>query len=101
MRDAAKHASSALRLVEASNDDAMLAEVLAADAMADFLLGGGLPADAMRRASKMEGLRSETPIEWRPSMMMAMMLKWSGDIPEARRRFDELYHHALEAGEET
>ena len=101
MRDAAKHASSALRLVEASNDDAMLAEVLAADAMADFLLGGGLPADAMRRASKMEGLRSETPIEWRPSMMMAMMLKWSGDAPEARRRFAELYHQALEAGEET
>ena len=101
MRDAAEHASSALRLVEASDNDEMLGEVLAANAMADFLLGGGLPADTMRRASSMEGLRPETPIEWRPSMMLAMMLKWSGDIPEARRRFDELHQRALEAGEET
>ena len=101
MRDAAKHASSALRLVEANNDEEMLAEVLAADAMAEFLLGGGLPADAMRRASAIEGMRTQTPIEWRPGMMLAMMLKWSGDIPAARRRFDELYHQAHEAGEET
>ncbi|MFN2418342.1 MAG: AAA family ATPase [Candidatus Limnocylindria bacterium] len=101
MRDAAEHASSALRLVEASDNDEMLGEVLAANAMADFLLGGGLPADTMRRASNMEGLRPETPIEWRPSMMLAMMLKWSGDTPEARRRFDELHQRALEAGEET
>ena len=101
MRDAAEHARSALRLVEAGDADEMLAEVLAANAMADFLLGRGLPAATMRKASEMEGLRSETPIEWRPTMMLAMMLKWSGDIPDARRRFDELHRRALETGEDT
>ncbi len=101
MRDAAEHASSALRLVEAGDNDELRAEVLAADAMAGFLLGSGLPADTMRRASNMEGLRPETPIEWRPNMMLAMMLKWSDAIPEARRRLNELHTHALDAGEET
>ena len=101
MRDAAEHARSALRLVEGLGDAGMRAEVLAADAMAEFLLGKGIRAAAMREASRMEGLNPETPIEWRPSMMLAMMLKWSGDIPDARRRFAELHQRALESGEET
>ena len=101
MREAAEHARSALRLVEDLDDDEMRPEVLAADAMAEFLLGKGLDLAGMREASRMEGPSPETPIEWRPSMMLAMMLKWSGDIPDARRRFSELHQRALETGEET
>lgn len=101
MRDAAEHARSALRLVEGLGDAEMRPEVLAADAMAEFLLGGGLHVAAMSEASRIEAPSSETPIEWRPSMMLAMMLKWSGDIPEARRRFAELHQRALDTGEET
>jgi DNA-binding CsgD family transcriptional regulator len=101
VRDAADHARAALQLVEGLGADEMHAEALAANAMTKFLLGNGVPVEAMRKATEMEGVRPETPIEWRPSMMLAMMLNWSGDIQDARRRFDELYQRALETGEET
>jgi DNA-binding CsgD family transcriptional regulator len=101
MEAAAGHANSALELIGEASGDSMFAEVLAATAMADFLQGGGLPADAMRRAISLEVVDSATPIEWRPSMMLGMMLNWSGATPEARRLFDDLYRRALEAGEET
>jgi DNA-binding CsgD family transcriptional regulator len=79
----------------------MFAEVLAAAAMAEFLQGDGLPADTIRRAIGLEGADSDAPIEWRPTMILGMMLNWSGATSEARRRFDELHHQVLEAGDET
>jgi DNA-binding CsgD family transcriptional regulator len=101
VRDAAEHARSALRLVEESDDDAMLAELLAATSMADFLVGGGVRSDAMRSSLELERARPEVPIEWRPSMMLGMMLKWSGDLDGARRVFDPLHQRTREAAEET
>ena len=101
MREAGQHAKSALRLVESLGNDEMRPEVLAADAMAEFLLGNGLHVAAMREASRTEAPNPETPIEWRPSMMLAMMLKWSGEIPDARRRFADLHQRALDTGDET
>jgi DNA-binding CsgD family transcriptional regulator len=101
MGAAAGHAKSALELIGEATRDSMFAEVLAATAMAEFLQGGGLPADTIRRAISLEGTDSDAPIEWRPSMMLGIMLNWSGATSEARRRFDDLHRHALEAGEET
>ena len=98
---ASTHASSALELISRMGNVPMVAEVLAATAMADFLRGMGLPADVMRRAISLEGVAAETPIEWRPSMMLAMMLNWSGATSQARHRFDDLHRQTLEAGEET
>ncbi|CAN5578281.1 LuxR family transcriptional regulator [soil metagenome] len=101
MEAAAGHANSALELIREASADSMFAEVLAATAMAEFLRGGGLPAESMRRAIDLEGTDSDTPIEWRPSMMLGMMLNWSGASSEARRRFDDIHRRALEAGEDT
>jgi len=101
MAAAAVHANSALDLIGEASGDSMFAEVLAATAMAEFLRGGGLPAEAMRRAISLEGTDSDTPIEWRPSMMLGMMLNWSGATSEARRRFDDLHRKALDAGEDA
>ena len=101
MDAAAGHAKSALELMGGASGDSMFAEVLAATAMAEFLQGGGLPHDTIRRAISLEGTDSDTPIEWRPSMMLGMMLNWSGATSEARRRFDDLHRMAIEAGEET
>lgn len=101
MRDAAEHARSALRLIEGIPGDGMSAELLAATGMADFLLGAGIRSDVMHRSVELEQPHPEAPIEWRPSMMLGMMLKWSGDLGAAGRRFDDLHRQTLEAGEET
>lgn len=99
MEAAAAHATSALERIAVG--DSMFAEVLAATAMAQFLQGRGLHEDTIRRAISLEGTDSDTPIEWRPSMMLGMMLNWSGATAEARRRFDDLHRQTLEAGEDT
>ena len=99
--DAAVHARSALRLIEGRADDEMLPELLAATGMADFLLGAGIQAEVMRRSVELERPRPEVPIEWRPSMILGMMLKWSGDLDGARRRFEELHRRTIETGDET
>ena len=97
---AGTHARSALELLPEAADS-MFGEVLAAAAMAEFLQGAGIPAEKMRRAIAVEGTGWDTPIEWRPSMMLAMMLNWAGATAEARRRFHDLHRQALEAGDET
>ena len=101
MEAAAGHARSALELVRGGGHDPMYAEVLAATAMAEFLQGGGLARDTLERAIGLEGTGADTPIEWRPSMMLGIMLNWSGATAEARRRFDDLHRRAIEAAEET
>lgn len=101
VRDASEHAKAALALVRQTGDKALLPEVLAANGMADFLAGGGLPFELMRRAVKLAQPGSEVPIEWRPEMMLAVMLKWSGALREARAKLAALQHRATEAGDET
>jgi DNA-binding CsgD family transcriptional regulator len=101
MDGAAAHAKSALNLTAEGAPDSMFAEVLAATAMAQFLQGRGVSLDTIGRAVSLEGNDPDTPIEWRPSMMLGMMLNWSGATSQARRRFDELHRQTLDAGEET
>jgi DNA-binding CsgD family transcriptional regulator len=101
MRDAAAHIRSALERSRATADETMLRELIAANAMAEFLLGNEVPAESMHPGTGLGESATDTPIEWRPSMMLAMRLKWSGDIEEARLRLDGLRQHAIEEGDET
>ncbi len=101
MEAAAAHAASALEIIAGASGDSIFPEVLAATAIAEFLQGGGIPSETIDRAISLEGTDPDTPIEWRPSMMLGMMLNWSGATSEARRRFDDLHRQTLDAGEET
>jgi DNA-binding CsgD family transcriptional regulator len=99
--DAARHARSGLQLVDDDAADLMFSELLAASSMTDFLLGSGLPREAMQRSLDLERPRPEVPIEWRAGMMFGLMLKWSGEIDSARSAFEQLHHDTIEAGDET
>ena len=99
--DAAEHARVALQLAERSGTSGMLPELLAAVGMTDFALGRGMPEEMLRRAVELERGSDEVPIEWQPSMMLAEALKWSGDLEEARSRFQALYSRTLELGDES
>lgn len=101
VRDAAEHARSALRVVERTGEGDMLAELLAAAAMADFLSGRGTSAHAMRRSLDLERPQRQSPIEWRPSTTVAMIAKWSGDLADARVRLEILHQQSVDAGAET
>lgn len=99
--NAAEYAQAALQAVQGETAEQMVPELLAASAMAEFLLGRGIPRDLMRRAVELERPSPDVPIEWRPSMVLGMMLKWSGDLIGARTRFENLHRQVLQAGEET
>ena len=99
--DAAEHARAAVRLLADRPDDPMLAEAIAAAGLADFLLGAGFEGSVMTDAIERERDSPEVPIEWRPSMIVAMVLKWSGDLDGARHRFSQLHRRISEAGDET
>jgi DNA-binding CsgD family transcriptional regulator len=99
--DAARHAESALELVEGGADTSMLAELLAARSMARFLRGEGIDEAAMDRAIALERPGTEVPIEWRPGMTLAMMRRWSGDLAGAGAAFEALHRETLDAGDET
>jgi DNA-binding NarL/FixJ family response regulator len=101
VRDAAVHAREALRLAEATADLDSVAEPLASVALVDLLLGKGSDEASMERAVTLERHHPGVPIEWRPSMLRAMSLKWSGDLDGARRGFDALRDLARDAGEEV
>ena len=101
VRDAAVHAESAFQMVEASGDHRLLPELIAARTLTDFLLGAGMDAESVGRAVELERTTAEVPIEWRPTMIHGMMLKWSGDLERARRKFEGLHQAVLESGDET
>lgn len=99
--DAAEHARAALRLLADRPDDPMRVEVTAAAGLADFLLGSGRDGLMQHDAPGKEGHRRDVPIEWRPSMILGMVLKWTGDLDGARARFAELRRRTSEAGDEA
>lgn len=101
VREAAEHARASLRLAEANGGEAGLAEPLAATAMVDFLLGKGIRSKMIDRAVALEQPRPDVPIEWQPTMMLGMMLKWAGDLATARHHFDRLHRRTIESGEEA
>ena len=98
--DAERHAESALRMVDPSDDTTMLPELLAARALARFLRGHGLDSHALDRAAGLEPPVSRVPIEWRPRMILGMLHKWAGDVALARQHLDALHRESIEAGDE-
>lgn len=106
LRRAAEHARAALELAQGLGDHALLARALISVAVAEFLLGLGVRTEVMERAvqlmDRLEPERhEELPSVLHPSMVWAVLLKWSDDFEPARRRLEELYRDALARHEES
>ena len=99
--DARNHTRAALELVDERQDPELRGQLLAADALTSFLLGDGLDEAQMQHSLELDDSDPDVPVEWRPSMMLASMLRWSGDLAGARRRLEALHRQTVDAGDEA
>jgi DNA-binding CsgD family transcriptional regulator len=103
---AVDHVRAALRIAEDLGEPVLLARALVGLAVAEFLLGLGVQAEVMQRAmtlmDSVESVRhQELASVLDPTMVWAVLLKWSDDFEPARTRLEDLYRQALERNEES
>ena len=101
VRDARNHTRAALELVDERRIPQLHGQLLAADALTSFLLGDGFNEAQMQHSLELDDTDPEVPVEWRPSMMLASMLRWSGDLAGAQRRLETLHRQIADAGDEA
>lgn len=101
VRDSRTHTRAALDLVDERESPELRGQVLAADALTSFLLGDGFDEARMRQSLELDDSDPDVPVEWRPSMMLASMLRWSGDLSGATRQLESLHRQTADAGDEA
>jgi DNA-binding CsgD family transcriptional regulator len=98
---AAPHAHRALELAEAAGSGALLAEGLACCAMCDFLCGRGVDWEKVERSLALEDPHRVLPLQWRPSVIAALLVLYAGRLSEARGRLTAVGKAALASGDES
>ena len=99
--DARNHTRAALALIDEREDRELRGELLAADALTSFLLGDGFNQAQMEQSVAFDDSDKDVPVEWRPSMMFASMLRWSGDLAGAQDRLATILRQTVDAGDEA
>ncbi len=96
------HGRRALALAGAAADPVAQAGPLAFMAMLDFLQGRGYPADLMARSLDLEAAGApQMLVEWRPSMIHALVQAWTGHLHESRVLLERLHAEAQATGDEA
>ncbi|MCT7661830.1 helix-turn-helix transcriptional regulator [Mycobacterium deserti] len=78
-----------------------LSQALGMRTMLHFLAGNGLEGEGLRRALASEEPHSDLPVAFRPSMQNAMLLSWTGHLPQARKAMLSIRRRCIERGEES
>ncbi len=100
LEDAGVCAARAVELAEGSGDAAVESGALAFLVMIGFIRGFGVDHERLARALDLEVPASPRLIEWRPSMIAALLAAWTGHLDEARRRLEQVHHRAQIDGED-
>lgn len=68
--------------------------------MMRFVAGAGYDDALLRRALELEDPQTYTPLVFRPAVLHALLLEWTGRLDEARAALDKIRTRCLENGEE-
>jgi tetratricopeptide (TPR) repeat protein len=98
---AAEHARAGLEAAEALGDEGAVAECLAQVASVGFILGEGSHPEEMERALALERWDRRVPVEWRPSMMQAFILKTCDQLEASRALLERTHRWIVEHGDES
>jgi DNA-binding CsgD family transcriptional regulator len=82
-------------------DEGLLSQVLAFQAIAEFVTGHGVRRDLTARALATRQRASRVPMELRPRMLVSHVLRCSDDLAGARELLTGEYAEAIEQGAET
>jgi DNA-binding CsgD family transcriptional regulator len=103
--DAGRLAKTSLRSAEKAADPRLMAHSLARIAIFEFLQGHGTRLDLLDRAEALDATADAEPLvrlpRFDPSLVRALVLKWSDRLDEARHRLTNRYRHALDSGNEA
>ncbi|MGX9789854.1 helix-turn-helix transcriptional regulator [Mycobacterium sp. MMS18-G62] len=87
---------------EAANLDQshLLGSALATRAMIGFMSGKGVDADSLRHALELDDGKANIPLIFRPRLLNALVLAYSGDLDWAHNEMLEVRTGCIERGEE-
>lgn len=78
----------------------LLGAALGARAMLTFMSGAGMDKPALREALELEDREADTPLNFRPSVVNALLLAYSGELDQAHDALIEVRRRCVERGEE-
>ena len=82
-------------------DEALMSQILAFQAIAEFVTGRGVRRDLTERALAMRQQAGRVPMELRPRVLVSHVLRCSDDLAGARALLTGEYTEAVEQGAET
>jgi DNA-binding CsgD family transcriptional regulator len=97
---AAHHARAAVELARELDDLELLADALSALSHAEFLLGGGLPSEAIEEALLLEHMTPKARIGSLARMHHGLLLTCADDLTAARREYERTLEDARTRGDE-
>lgn len=98
---AERHLGEAVELAELAGDTAVLAEATALGALTAVVAGRGVDEQALHRALALEDPDREVPFQLRPSLNVARVYEFTGQIGPARELLDALRERIVARGEES
>ena len=101
MKATRDHAASAVHLAEQFGGEQILADALAQQAVAEFLLGNGVREELLSRACTIEDFDDPRPAPLRPTVALAHVHAWSDRLDEARAAIERVEGELLERGDDA
>jgi DNA-binding CsgD family transcriptional regulator len=95
-----EHLVRAADLAARVGDDNLLSQAIALRELASLLLGRGVDDAALERALALEVLDREVPFHQRPSLVVALVLEYTGRLDRARALLDSLRERLVGRGDE-
>jgi ATP/maltotriose-dependent transcriptional regulator MalT len=99
LREAARHARSAVELAEGAGADDVLALALTQLAAEEFCRGNGVQRHLLERAVELERDLSGLPLVRAPTRQLGRQLLWADELDEARVLLVRQYARAVELGD--
>lgn len=98
-------AKASLRSAEQAADTRLAAHSLARVALFEFLQGHGVRLDLLDRAEELDAEADAASLirlpRFDPSLVRALVLKWSDRLDEARSRLADRYRNGIDRGDEA
>jgi DNA-binding CsgD family transcriptional regulator len=102
---ASRLAKASLRSAEQAADPRLVAHSLARIAIFEFLQGHGARLDMLDRAEALDAVADSEPVarlpRFDPSLVRALVLKWSDRLDEARIKLADQYRYEIDYGGEA
>jgi DNA-binding CsgD family transcriptional regulator len=95
------HFWAAFTIADLAGDDGLVSQLIAFQAMAEFVAGHGVRHDLIERAVDRRHQAGRVPMEVRPRVLVSHILRCGDDLPGARALLTEEYAEAIEQGAET